>query len=232
LFSSASCSPSCAGLQFSAAAGENDFWDAALRYRIDFDQWRFQAGIGYMPDTDAGSRVSEGGTRDRREWKGSASLLNVPTGLFITAAYVNREFHGNDPSNQAVFGEKTVGLVTAPGSNRPDLRYGYLKAGLRKSFTSLGDTKIYAEAAVASDGLTGLREGGPFEVTDSQLRILGAGIVQDIDSAGMQLYLGFRHFELDIEGVRDSNSQPGGVITFPAPIGDINMIYAGTRITF
>ncbi len=225
-------SPMLGGFQISAAAGENDFWDAAVRYHINFDQWRFRAAIGYMRDTDAGSRIEVGGTRDRREWKGSASLLNMPTGLFLTAAFVNREFHGNDPSNQAVFGENTVGLVTPPGSNRPDLRYGYLKAGLRKSFTSLGDTKIYAEGAVASDGLTGLREGGPLEVTDSQLRMLGAGIVQDIDSAGMQLYLGFRHFEFDISGVRDSNSQPGGVITSPAPIGDINMIYAGTRIVF
>ncbi|HEX5999596.1 MAG TPA: hypothetical protein VFZ16_09395 [Hyphomicrobiaceae bacterium] len=225
-------SPLLAGLQLSAAAGENDFWDVALRYKVDFDQWRFRAAVGYMRDTDAGSRLEVGGTRDRREWKGSASVLNVPTGLFVTAAFVNREFHGSDPSNQAVFGENTVGLATPPGTSRPDLRYGYLKAGLRKSFTSLGDTKLYAEGAIAHDGLTGLREGGPLEVTDSQLRMLGAGIVQDIDSAGMQIYLGFRHFEMDIEGVRDSNSQPGGIITSPAPIGDVNIIYTGTRIEF
>jgi hypothetical protein len=224
-------SPLFAGLQLSAAAGENDFWDAALRYGADLGQWRFRAGVGYMRDTDPGSRAGIG-TRDRREWKGSASVINVPTGLFVTGAVVNREFHGNDPSDQAVFGENTVGLVTAPGSNRPDLRYGYLKAGVRRPFTSLGDTKIYAEAAIAKDGLTGLREAGPQEVTDSQLLMLGAGIVQDIDDDGMQLYLGFRHFEFDVTGVRDSNSQPGGIITSPAPIGDINLIYAGTRIAF
>ena len=221
--------PTIDGFEFSVSAGENDFWDAALNYHADWDEWRFRGGIGYMRDIDDGTR-SGIGTRDRREWKGSASLMHVPTGVFITTAFVNREFHGSDPSDQATFGERTVGLVTPPGTNRPDLQYGYLKAGIRRDFTSFGDTKIYAEAALAKDGITGLREAGPQEVTDSALKMLGFGIVQEIDSAGMEIYLAARHFEFDIEGARSSTTF--GTITSPAPIEDIDMVYAGTRIKF
>lgn len=221
--------PTIDGFEFSVSAGENDFWDAALRYHVDWDEWRFRGGIGYMRDIDDGSRAGIG-HRDRREWKGSASLIHVPTGVFVTTAFVDREFHGSDPSDQATFGEQTVGLVTKPGTNRPDLQYGYLKAGIRRDFTSFGDTKIYAEAALAKDGITGLREAGPQEVTDSELKMLGAGIVQDIDSAGMEIYLAARHFEFDVEGARSSSTF--GTITSPAPIEDIDMVYAGARIKF
>jgi predicted porin len=219
-------SPSIAGFQLSASAGEDFFWDAALRYRLNWDDWRFRAGFGYLRDTDNGDRE---GIRDRREWKGSASLMHVPTGVFLTGAFVNREFHGTDDSNQAVFGEQTVGLATEPGTNRPDLQYGYLKTGIRREFFSAGETKLYAEGALAMDGITGLQEAGPLEVTDSQLKMLGFGIIQDIDSLGMELYLAARHYEFDVEGVRDNS---GGTITSPSLIEDIDMIYAGTRIRF
>jgi hypothetical protein len=54
--------------------------------------------------------------------------------------------------------------------------------------------------------------------------------VQEIDSAGMEIYLAARHFEFDIEGARSSTTF--GTITSPAPIEDIDMVYAGTRIKF
>lgn len=213
-------------------AGRDKFWDAALRYRANFANWRFRAAIGYLHDTDPGSRADVGGKRDRREWKGGASLLHTPTGLFITAAFVDRQFRGNDPSDQAVFGENRVdpfGDVIA-GTHRPDLRFGYLKTGLRKQFTSLGDTKFYAEAAVAKDGITGLQEGGPKQVTSSRLNMLGAGVMQDFDAYNMQFYLGYRHYGFDIEGVRDSSTF--GTIASPAPIKDIDLVYSGVRLKF
>jgi hypothetical protein len=222
-------SPSIAGFQLSGSAGENDFWDAALQYSADWDGWSFRGGIGHLRDIDDGSRAGIG-NRDRREWKGSASLMHVPTGTFVTAAFVNRAFHGSDPSDQATFGEQTVGLASKPGANRPDLRYGYLKTGLCRDFTALGDTSIYVEAALAKDGITGLREAGPQEVTDSELTMIGAGVVQDIESAGMEIYLAARHYAFDIEGVRSSSTF--GAITSPALIEDVDMIYAGTRIKF
>lgn len=221
------------GLQF-AVAGADRFWDVALNYRVDLPNWSFRAGVGYLRDTNAGERAGLGFTRDRREWKGSASLMHNPTGLFVTTAFVNRQFGGFDTSNQAVFGENMVDVLgnVIPGTVRPDLNYGYLKTGLRRQFTPFGDTKFYAETAVAKDGLTGLREGGPKVVTSSELNMVGAGVMQDLDAYNTQVYLGYRHYAFDIEGLRDSSSQPGGAIASPAPIKDINLVFSGVRIRF
>ncbi|GAA3844382.1 hypothetical protein AFIC_000144 [[Pseudomonas] carboxydohydrogena] len=220
------------GFQFDVAAREK-FWDAALSYRADLPNWRFRAGVGYVRDTE-GTREDLGFRKDRREWKGSASLLHNPTGLFVTTAFVNRQFRGFDSSNQAVFGENMVDVLgnVIPGTHRPDMRYGYLKTGLRRQFNALGDTKFYAETALAKNGLTGLREGGPKVVTASQLNMVGAGVMQDIDAYNTQVYLGYRHYSFNIEGLRDSSSAPGGSIASPAPIKDINLVFSGIRIKF
>jgi len=224
--------PEYKGFSFGVAGWER-FWDVALNYHVELPDWRFRAGVGYLRDTD-GTRDYLGYRKDRREWKGSASLMHNPTGLFVTTAFVNRQFRGFDSSNQAVFGENMVDILgnVIPGTHRPDLNYGYLKTGLRKQFTPLGDTKFYAETAVAKDGLTFLREGGPKVVTSSELNMVGAGVMQDIDAYNTQIYLGYRHYSFNIEGLRDSNSQPGGAIASPAPIKDINLVFSGVRIKF
>lgn len=213
-------------------AGRNDFWDTALRYKADFGNWHFNAGIGYLRDTDPGSRALVGGKRDRRELKGAASLIHNPTGLFVTTAFVDRRFRGEDPSDQAVFGENTVDEFgnVVPGTHRPDLKFGYLKTGIRKKFNRLGDTKIFSEAAIAKDGITGLQEAGPKDVTSSELHMLGAGFMQDVDAYNMQIYLGYRHYTFDVAGVRDSTTF--GTIASPAPIKDIDFVYSGVRIKF
>jgi hypothetical protein len=220
------------GFQFDVAAREK-FWDAAVSYKADLVNWRFRAGVGYVRDTE-GTREDLGFRKDRREWKGSASLIHNPTGLFVTTAFVNRQFRGFDSSNQATFGENMVDVLgtVIPGTHRPDLRYGYLKTGLRKQFNALGDTKFYAETAIAKNGLTGLREGVPKLVTGSELNMVGAGVMQDIDAYNTQVYLGYRHYSFDIQGLRDSNSQPGGTIASPSPIKDINLVFSGVRIRF
>ncbi|MBE0701717.1 MAG: porin, partial [Afipia sp.] len=225
--------PEYKGFSFGVAGWER-FWDVALNYHVELPTWRFRAGVGYLRGTDAGSRAVLGFTQDRREVKGSASLLYNPTGLFLTTAFVKRQYGGFDTSNQAVFGENMVDVLgnVIPGTVRPDLNYGYLKTGLRREFTSLGDTKFYAETALAKDGLTGLREGGPKVVTSSELNMVGAGVMQDIDAYNTQVYLGYRHYSFNIQGLRDSSSAPGGAIASPAPIKDINLVFSGIRIKF
>ncbi len=225
--------PTISGFELSFS-GRDQFWDTALRYRADLVNWQFRASIGYLHDTDAGERAALGNTRDRTEWKGGASLLHTPTGLFVTTAFVKRQFRGNDTSNQAVFGENQVNLagVAIPGTHRPDLVYTYLKTGLRRQFVSFGETKLFAEVANASDGITGLREAGPIVVTSSRLNMLGAGFMQDLDAYNAQLYFGFRCYSFNVEGLRDVTGPPAGSIASPAPINDINLVYSGVRIKF
>ena len=191
----------------SVAWGADDFYDVAIEHGINYNDWRFRFGAGHLHDTTEGR---PGGRRDRKEYKGSASLLHIPTGLFATAAYVHRTFHGlerfDDPGTPgAIFGENTAGHVTPPGTNRPPLDYIYSAFGLRRQYWSIGDTSIYGEFAQVDDAITGLHEAGMDEVTDSSLEMFGAAICQDIDDAGMDVYAGFRIYKFDTEGAQRQN---------------------------
>lgn len=213
----------------SVAWGEDDFWDAALEYGINYNDWKFRFGAGYLHDTDEGGRANS--SRDREEYKGSASLLHIPSGLFGTVAYVHRMFNGFDAATpQAVFGENTVGLVTPPGSNRPPIDYLYTAAGMRRGYWSIGDTSVYGEFARVDDAITGLREAGLREVTDSTLTMVGAAVSQDITAAGMDVYAGFRVYSFETEGVQLRSNVP--TPTSPVPLTDLVFGYAGTRIRF
>lgn len=215
-------------IDLSAAWGEDDFTDFAVEYGINYNDWKFRAGAGYLHDTDESGRANS--SRDRQEYKGSASLLHIPTGLFGTAAYVRREFNGFDTSNQAVFGENTVGIVTPPGTNRPPIDYLYTAAGIRRGFWSMGETSVYGEFAQVDDAIRGLREAGLREVTKSRLTMVGAAVSQDITDAGMDLYAGFRLYSFDVEGVQVRSNTPTG--PSPVPLTDLAIGYAGTRIKF
>lgn len=228
-------------LQFAASWGEDDFYDVGFSYNRYWNDWRFRSAGGYFHDkTTPTSRIPLGSKRDREEYKGSASLLHIPTGLFATGAYVVRKFNGFDPSDQTVFGENTTGIVTEPGTNRPDLEYYYIASGLRRQYSSIGDTSIYGEFARANDGITGLNEAGfgertdgstssgRGEVTSSHMDMFGAAINQRIDAAAMDVFLGFRHFQFHARGVADV----GGGRDTPSPLTDLNLIYGGSRIKF
>lgn len=216
-------------VDLSAAWGEDDFYDVSAWYRINWNDWKFRSGIGYLHDTDEGSRVGIG-KRDREEVKGSASLLHVPSGLFGTVAYVHRTFNGSDPSDQAVFGENTTGIVTPSGTNRPPIDYLYTAWGLRRAYSSLGGTSVYGEFARVDDAVTGLAEAGiTGEITDSRLSMFGAAICQDIDSAAMDVYAGFRIYQFDTEGVRVFG---GNRRWIGEPLSDISIAYTGARIKF
>jgi hypothetical protein len=221
-------------LDLSAAWGEDDFYDVAARYSINWNDIRFRMGVGYLRDTTEGNQPGGNtGSRDREEYKGSASVLHVPSGLFATAAYVQRQFNGTNTSDQAIFGEVTTGNITPDGTNRPDLHYLYTAGGFRKRYTWLGETSIYGEWAQVNDAITGLNEAGQStgtrEVTESQVEMVGAAMSQNIDAAGIDLYAGFRHYSFEATGIRLFAGNPRAI---PEPLTDINFAYGGVRIKF
>jgi hypothetical protein len=210
--------PRWQGLTGSTAWGNGDFWDVALRYRLNWNDWKFRGGVGYLRDLAEPSAT--GGNRDRREFKGSASVIHIPSGIFVSSAFTHREYHGQRSS------DLTTAIITPAGTNRPDFDYRYISSGVRRKLSSLGDTSVYGEFAIGSDGVTGRREGGIREVTDSEIRMFGVGIVQRIDSAAMEIYLAARHFEVSVEGVDVSGR------TDAEDLEDINLVYAGVKIKF
>jgi len=243
-------SPILRGFTFSASWGENDQWDVALRFARDFGRIRLAGGVGYLenreeeaftfgwPSGGDGDPTNSTGNTVVRDIKGSASILDQHTGLFATAAYVHRSYSGGDLGtlNFACFSSPDAAGIRAAGvacANRPDLDYAYVQAGLRQRFFSVGKTAIYGEYAQSRDGVTGLNvavssaTGGDIDfVTDSRLTIWGAGVVQRIDPAAMELYASWRHLSAEVSGIEASGNAR------VAPIDDTDIFLAGSRIRF
>ncbi len=213
-------------VDLSGAWGEDDFFDVALEHSVNYDDWKFRFGAGYLHDT---TDAHDTGHRDRREYKGSASLLHIPTGLFATAAYVRRTFHGSDPSNQSIYGENVVADLDPSRPNRPPTDYFYSAFGLRRAYWPIGDTSIYGEYAQVYDSIKGLREADLKGVTDSRTMMLGAAICQDVEAAGLDIYAGFRVYQFDVKGIQTRSNKS---YISPVPLADIVLGYAGTRIKF
>jgi hypothetical protein len=218
------------GFTVSAFWGENDFWDVGLTYARSFSDWRVRFRVGYLEDTDGEGAPGKTLITDL---KGSAAILHEPSGIFINAAYIHREFEGDseEVSTPAQFGNSSVGLQI-PAENFADFNYYYTQGGLRKKWSDYGETSIFGEYAEAHDGLTGREVGGFDRVTDSKLTMVGAGIVQNFDSAELEIYGGFRYFKYDIEGIEGGGSTPAPLPADAEAYEDLSIVYAGTRIKF
>ena len=187
--------PTFAGFKVSAAWGENDFWDVALRYAGEFGDIKVKAAIGYHDfdgDTIGGGSA---GVEDREEtsWAGSAGIIHTPTGLFVQGSYRNIEVE--DP---------TVGAI-------PEADVYYLQAGIKQKWNSLGATAIWGEYANAEDGYFTARGvsqangdaaafGGTAgdNILSTEMERWGFGISQWVDAAKMQLYVIYQHTEIDV----------------------------------
>ncbi len=185
--------PTLAGFRISASwgwdtdtAGDENDWDVALRYAGKLGDFQVRAGVGYREgvslDTDnlsTGDLANVFGQIVTKNVTGSASVLHEPTGLFVTFAAGQREF---DAFNAEILG-------TPVDLELSDITYFYTKAGIYKDFFSIGKTSIYGEYYQIDD--VGL-EGAAIKSSGTSY---GAGIVQHIDAASMQIYLAYKHYE-------------------------------------
>ncbi len=202
--------PSIAGFVLSADWGEDDMWSVALRYAGEFNGIKIAAAVGYFEDHDCNGAgggkcalynddLSPGDSGDRiygdyNEIRASGAILHTPTGLFAEGGYVHREFDD---------------------TNGHDFNYWFVRAGIYQKFFALGKTSISGEyGSVSNDTYKS------YEVDDdvfkdlSDGRHFGINLVQDIDSAAMNIFLGWRRFEAD------------------GPTDSIDTIYSGARIQF
>jgi len=245
-------SPTFSGFTFSAAWGEDDFWDVALRYANEWNGVRVAAGVGYQEWTDGndvtflptdslgvfdsaltGSQNQPGcADLDRTEdpivfgvgsdvdcqaFGISGSVMHVPTGLYIHGAYGFVQ----DDNRRLLFALRTDGLVRNVDDRD---EFWYVQAGIEKNFIGLGKTTVYGEFYQSDTG-GGLSNGDvrnigrffparDFEfnslsfttaengfITNSSVDVWGFGIVQQIDAAAMDLYIGFRNYSGDADVV-------------------------------
>lgn len=132
-------------------------------------------------------------SQDIWRYNGSASCLHSPSGLNLTFAA------GTDDDS------RRDGVV---GSS--DAEFWYIKGGISRRWNSHGKTSIAIDYGVTSDQVNG--------TTDGENTIVGAAVVQAINSAAMELYLSYRHVEYD------DNSTTS--------FEDLDFVLAGARIKF
>ena len=239
-------SPTLHGFWLTASLGTKEFWDVALRYKAEFGDIKFEAGVGYLEVIDGAElavcaaaevdNISPDGeivhsNQDCQNYGGSFSILHEKSGLFLNFGT----------------GLKVDNLIRDTrrfsGTNVDEDQFFWAaQAGVEKKFNDLGKTTIYGEY-YDYDGAGGTRRTvGPSDALNptgtgswaewyTDVNVMGAGIAQGIDKAAMILYLSYRHVEGDLV-LRQIN---GGVANGPiadAPIDDLDLLLTGAVIKF
>lgn len=152
-------SPSIGGFVVSASwtpESVDDTFDVALRYAGEFSGFKAAAGIGYKTEGDGAVTTLSG----------SASLMHVASGVFVSAAAGDLEID-------------SWGLDV----------WGYHgQAGVERNWFGYGRTTLFAEW---------------MQVEEVELDVYGAGIVQAVDAAALDLYLTGRRYAADAFGDED-----------------------------
>jgi predicted porin len=117
-------SPSIYGFILSAAWGDDDYYDLAVRFAKEWNSVKIAAAIGYQNADSADLGEFEALT-------GSISVMHVPTGLFAALMLGEKELEGG-----------------------ADADFWYLQAGLERKWFDYGATTIYGEYGQYNDVAT------------------------------------------------------------------------------
>jgi outer membrane immunogenic protein len=187
--------------------------DGALRYAKDLNtSFRLEGGVGVWSDTTE----EEGATEPTEDlgFGGSLALKHIPTGLNASVNFGNVS-HTDDCADP--------GLIS--GKCRGDDAFVYLKGGAVRDLVDWGPTAFYGEYLKSwkspndsdMDLLVTLRrdplpEPEPDqldeEVKSTEVTGWGFGVVQHIEAINTELYLGFRHYNLDTHLIDEAGTVP------------------------
>ncbi len=225
-------SPHFAGFSIETSYGEDDYWDAALRYKGEFGGLKFAAGVAYSVNTDVSNPqyaciVSGVDTvskdADCHAFGGSLSAIHEPTGLFLNAA--------------AGWWEDKLLDERMPGADDTSTFYAF-QGGIEQKWTHLGKTSIFGEY-FHNDGSAndrGIDELDPLAIQvgfgdsriwSSEMNVYGAGIIQGIDAAAMRMYLGWRHYENEVVLIENGTN-----FLANSPTEDLDVVMGGALIEF
>jgi len=216
-------SPSLYGFILSAAWGEDDVWDTALRFSKEWNSIRVAAGIGYLWDGDDNDNEA-----DITEFKGSLSVMHTPSGIYGTFAAGQRESdsfsvnfdddsgatdtatdaNGADPDVDLTVATDLANDLDASQRYSPDdAIYYYGQLGITKNWTGYGATTFYGEYGHYEDFgaqvgfVTALEASGDVDdlLTGSEVTRWGFGAVQAFDSSALEIYGLFTYYEADLD---------------------------------
>ena len=245
------------GFRFDTMWGMDDVWSVALRYAETWGAFRVAAGVGYgqwtgpdrgqcgstnnlAPETVPGASQ---GDINCDSIAASASLMHVPTGLFISGG--GTQIH--DKNSQQALNAASTNL--AAGTNRAgfDGKSGiwWLMGGWEAKLNSLGKTTFWGQwvqydnglgvqnsvvqTVAATDVINSL--GSTALLGGASTKYWGLGVSQHIDAAAMVLYAGFHSGSTEISLINRSAT----AINQRAksnPIDDFQTFYTGATIRF
>lgn len=275
-------SPTFSGFTFSASWGEDDFWDAALRYANEWNGIRVAAGVGFQQWTDGNDDVllpladefglfdltrtlsqndrgcadldtvgdpfffgiGRGQDVDCYAVGTSASVMHVPTGLYLSGAYGFLQ----DDNRRLLFALQSDGLVQDADDRD---QFWYIQGGIEKNFFGIGKSTLYAEYFQGDTG-AGLAGGAvnnigflfplPFAdfdfsdtfIRSSNVQVWGLGYVQTIDAAAMDLYIGYRMYSGDADVTFVDNFADGSIAVSRDNLDfeDYQAVFTGAIIRF
>lgn len=226
-------SPTWQGFNFAVSWGEDDIWDVGVSYAYEGSGVVVDAAIAYTEVTDA-SGLDGSGDTDNSTLVGSFAILHEASGLNLAVAAGRKEFDAASEDADGAF------------RTAADAEFVYVKLGWLAKLTGLGPTAFYGEygwfkdfvsAGIDADGVASLSftdaanvcaaAGDACRVTGSESEIFGLGVVQHIESADMQIYVGWRRHQADF-GLADIN----GNAVSAAGIEDFHTIIGGSKIAF
>ncbi|MFN3867928.1 MAG: hypothetical protein ACK4MF_02545 [Hyphomicrobiaceae bacterium] len=214
--------PAVGGFIVSASYGEDDIWDVGGKYSAEFSGFRLGAAVAYSHATDP-SGLDGSGDVAHKTWVGSASIVHELSGLNAVLAAGNR--HYDKPVD-----DQGLGILRKPA----DSSFVYAKLGWLAELGSLGPTAFYGEWGQFRDFISATEDFSPADVgsgaarfTGNTAEFWGVGVVQHIEAAAMQIYLGFRHHDFGfdlVDGVGNAVASPG--------VESLRLVVLGTKISF
>lgn len=190
-------SPSLGGFMFSASWGaaqsattsDGNTYDVALRYAGEFGGFRVLGGLGYRHDEDFTLNLAGIGSFTFGTGDVETFLASGSVMHLTSGLFMSAYYADQDWDD--------VGL---------QLTGWHLQGGIeQKMFTSLGATTIYAEYGETEFDLGG----------SDDMPVWGLGMVQAIDAAALDLYLGWRQYDADdLIGEKVDVIQAGARIQF------------------
>ncbi|MGH9421055.1 MAG: hypothetical protein ACRD3J_13850, partial [Thermoanaerobaculia bacterium] len=167
--------PTYGGFTFGASWGEDDMWDAALRYAGEHAGFRVAAAVSYSRNAcgvndcnDTAPYTTALKDAEENKWQGSASIMHVASGVFLSGAFAKLAHDGTSPGDLNTF----TGLGLTAGAQRPDAKLWYLVGGISQNWFGMGKTALYGEWGRITDGATGTTVATNV-ITDSEVSMWG-----------------------------------------------------------
>lgn len=213
--------PELHGFVASASWGEDDIWDVGLKYEGEGAGLKIAATVAYTRTTDQNG-LDGGGDIANSTVVGSVAILHAASGVNALVAAGHRRFDER--------------VLDADASQRrpADPRYIYAKLGWIAKLSALGPTAFYGEYGRFDDFLSAGTDPVDIDAATAAVRVVGSradiwglGVVQHIEAAEMQIYLGYRRYSADFELVDGT-----GASTAAAGVRDFDTVIAGSKIAF